>query len=56
VHARLKAQRYRHQPLRRGHIPKAQGKTRPMGMSACEDKVVHEAVREVLEAIDAQDV
>ena len=51
LHARLKAQRYRHQPIRRVHLPKAQGKTRPMGMSAFEDTVVQDAVREVLEAI-----
>jgi retron-type reverse transcriptase len=47
----LKAQRYRHQPIRRVHLPKAQGKTRPIGMSAFEDTVVQDAVREVLEAI-----
>jgi RNA-directed DNA polymerase len=55
LQARLKAQRYRHQPIRRVHIPKAQGKTRPIGISAFEDKVVQDAVREVLEAIYEQD-
>ena len=55
LHGRLKAKRYRHQPLRRVHIPKGGGRTRPIGISAVEDKIVQEAVREVLEAVYEQD-
>ena len=54
LHRRLQAKRSRPQPLRRGHIPKAQGKTRPMGIAAVEDTLVQDAVREVREAMYAQ--
>jgi group II intron reverse transcriptase/maturase len=49
--SRMKTGRYRHQPLRRVHIPKDKGRTRPIGISCVEDKVVQGAVREVLEAV-----
>ena len=55
LHARMKAGTYRHQPIRRVHIPKAPNKTRPIGISSVEDKIVQGALREVLEAIYEQD-
>ena len=55
LHQRLKAGQYRHQPIRRVHIPKEGSKTRPIGISTVEDKIVQGALREVLEAIYEQD-
>jgi len=51
LHDRLRVMRWRHQPIRRVHIPKEKGKTRPIGISSVEDKIVQDAIREVLEAV-----
>jgi RNA-directed DNA polymerase len=51
----MKAKRYRHERIRRVYIPKEGGKTRPIGISAFEDKLVQDALCEVLEAIYEQD-
>lgn len=56
LYERLRAMRYRHQPILRRHIPKEQGnKTRPIGISSFEDKLVQDALRELLEAVYEQD-
>ncbi len=55
LHERMKAGRYRHQPIRRVHIPKGPGKTRPIGIATIEDKVVQTALAMVLEALYEQD-
>jgi RNA-directed DNA polymerase len=48
---RLKRGTYRARPVRRVHIPKPDGKQRPIGVPALEDKLVQRATVEVLEAI-----
>ena len=48
---RLKCRSYKPKPARRIEIPKDNGKTRPLSIYAYEDKLVQEALREILEAV-----
>jgi RNA-directed DNA polymerase len=51
LHQRLQRGSYRPVPARRVYIPKADGRQRPLGIAALEDKILQSALCEVLNAI-----
>lgn len=55
LHRRIHHGAYRAKPSKRTYIPKEDGKLRPLGIAALEDKIVQQAARMVLECIYEQD-
>ena len=55
LHRRIHRGTYRAQPSKRAYIPKADGRQRPLGIAALEDKVVQQAMMTVLNQIYEED-
>ena len=55
LHGRVHSGAYRAQPSRRVYIPKPDGRQRPLGVAALEDKIVQQAVVTILSEIYEED-
>jgi len=55
LHSRVHRGTYRAKPSKREWIPKPDGRQRPLGIAALEDKIVQQAVRTVLDQIYEED-
>jgi group II intron reverse transcriptase/maturase len=55
LHSQVHLGTYRAQPSKRTYIPKADGRQRPLGIAALEDKIVQQAIATVLNQVYEED-